>query len=200
MYSKYKKFIDQYVSLNPIEWRLLKSKLTRHYYKKGEIIHFSGDVCDRLSFVNSGLLRLYIIDEQGKDHTWSICFNGEHAQMTNLFVVDYDSFVNQRPSYINFEVLEDCELLSMSYDDMQLLYSRSKNAERFGRLMAELSYSYTHNLIVDRLTKSASERFELFMQQTPYLLEKVPQYHIASLLDMTPQHLSRLKKLSNESM
>jgi CRP-like cAMP-binding protein len=45
-----------------------------------------------------------------------------------------------------------------------------------------------------RQTHSAKERFDDFIDKTPYLLEKVPQYHIASLLGITPQHLSRLKK------
>jgi hypothetical protein len=60
--------------------------------------------------------------------------------------------------------------------------------------MAELAYSYTHNLIIDRLTKTASERYNNFINQTPYLLDKVPQYHIATLLGITPQSLSRIKK------
>jgi hypothetical protein len=49
-------------------------------------------------------------------------------------------------------------------------------------------------MIIVRQTKTAKERFETFIKDTPHLLEKVPQYHIATFLGITPQHLSRLKK------
>jgi len=194
IYASYRAFTDAYVPLNTIEWALFKNKLTLKRYKKGETIHYAGDICDTLLFIGSGLVRLYIIDENGKDHTWNICFNDENAQMLNLFVVDYDSFVNQTASQISFEVLEDCALLSLGYEEMQQMYRQLKKSERFGRLMAEMAYSYTHNLVIDRLTKSAKERYEILMSRTPALLEKVPQYHIASYLGITPQHLSRLRK------
>jgi len=194
VFSAYQSFISNYISLNTIEWMLFKSRLTLLQYKKGEIIHYAGDVCDKLLFINSGLVRLYIIDENGKDHTWNIGFNDKNAHMLNLFVVDYDSFINQTEARISFEALEDCELISLDYTAIQQLYKQLKKSERFGRLMAELAYSRTHNLIIDRLTKSAQERYEDFMEKTPFLMEKVPQYHIASYLGITPQHLSRLKK------
>lgn len=194
MYEKYKNFIEKHVHFNIIEWTLFKSKLKISNHKKGEIIHYAGDICTKLMFINSGIVREYFIDDSGKDHTWNICFNDENAQMINVYVVDYDSFINQRESKISFEVLEDCELLSVNYSDVQFLYNYSKKGERFGRLMAERAYTYTHNLIIDRLTKTASQRFKEFMVKTPYLLDKVPQYHIATLLGIAPQSLSRLKK------
>lgn len=194
MYSKYKAFMDQYITLNMIEWELFKSKLDIVTYKKGEIIHYAGDISTKLLFINSGIARAYIIDEHGKDHTWCIYFNDTNAEMTNLYVVDYDSLVNKKESNLSIEILEDCEMTSITYESMNFLYAHSKKGERFGRLMCESAYSYMHNLFMDRQTKSASERFENFMSATPYLIDIVPQYHIATLLGITPQHLSRLKK------
>lgn len=194
MYKKYKSFIDQYISLNIIEWTLFKSKLKTAYFKKGEIIHYAGDVCSKMMFLNSGLARAYLLDENGKDFTWSIFFNDENAEMTNLFIVDYDSFINQTRSKISIEILEDCEVVVSSYEDIQFFYNNLKKGDRFGRLMSQEAYSYLHNYFITRQTYSAKERFDDFMQRTPYLLEKVPQYHIASFLGITPQHLSRLKK------
>lgn len=60
--------------------------------------------------------------------------------------------------------------------------------------MGQEAYSYLHNLIIQRQTLTAKERFEEFIKNTPHLLDKVPQYHIATFLGITPQHLSRLKK------
>lgn len=193
-YEKYKEFMKEYISINFIEWNIIKSKLKIIKYKKGDIIQNIGDICNKLMFINSGLARAYILDENGKDHTWSIFFNDKNSDMTNLFVVDYESFIDQRASKLCIDALEDCEVIVTDYKDVQFLYNNTKKGDRFGRLMAEEAYRYLHNRIIDRETKSAKERFEDFIQTTPYLLEKVPQYHIATFLGVTAQHLSRLKK------
>jgi CRP-like cAMP-binding protein len=194
MFEKYKEFIKKYISFNIIEWKLFSSKLTIKEFKKGEVILHQGEICEELYFINHGLARAYIIDESGKDFTWSIFFNDENSDMTNLFIVDYDSFLHQKPSSVHIEALEDIQVVVNRYEDVQFLYDKLKKGERFGRLMGEAAYSHVHKKIIDRQTKSANERFEDFMATTPHLLEKVPQYHIATLLGITPQHLSRLKK------
>ncbi len=194
MFKKYQEFIGKYIDLNYIEWTLLKSKLSILEYKKGDIIHSVGDVCTSLSFINSGLARAYAIGEDGKDYTWSIFFNDKNSHMTNLFVVDYESFINQTESKLAIDVIEDCQVVTVDYKDIEQLYSKLKKGERFGRLMSQEAYSYLHNRAIERDLMSAKERFNNFMSKTPFLLDKVPQYHIASYLGITPQHLSRLKK------
>ena len=193
MYAKYKQFMDQYINFNVIEWQIFKSKLKASHHKKGEIIHYASDVMDKLMFINSGIVRSYIISDEGKDITWHIYFSDEHSKMVNLYVIDYDSFVNRVPSQMSFEVLEDCEILSTDYNDVQFLYDYNKKGQRFGRLMAELAYTKVHRMYMGMLKDDASTRFENFMKDTPYLLDKVPQYHIASMLGIAPQSLSRLK-------
>lgn len=194
LFESYKKFIQKHVSVNVLEWGIFTTKLSIKKFKKNETILYQGDVCDELFFIDSGLVRSYILDESGKDFTWSIYFNDENAQVTNLFVVDYQSFIEQKPSTIYIEALEDTELICVSYKDVQFLYNTFKKWERFGRLMSEAAYSYLHKQTIERQCKSAEARFLLFVQETPHLLQKVPQYHIATLLGITPQHLSRLKR------
>lgn len=194
MFEKYKIFIQQYISFNIVEWNLFKSRLKIKEFKKGDIILHQGDVCHELYFINSGLARAFVINEDGKDFTWSIFFNDKNANMINLFVTDYGSFLHQKSSAIHIEALEETQVVSLSYEDVQFLYDKLKKGERFGRLMSEEAYSYLQNLVIERQTKSAKKRFEEFVLKTPFLLEKVPQYHIATFLGITPQHLSRLKK------
>ena len=194
MFKKYREFIDKYISVNLIEWKLVESKLTIEHFKKGETILHIGNICNKLYFINSGLARAFIISEDGKDYTWSIFFNDKNANMTNLFVIDYDSFLNQSPSSLNIEAIEDTTVVSISYKDLDSIYQKLKKGERFGRLMSQEAYSYLHKQTINRQIKTADERFEEFMQNTPHLLDKVPQYHIASFLGITPQYLSMLKR------
>jgi CRP-like cAMP-binding protein len=176
------------------EWRFFQSKLFVEHFDKGDTILQIGEVCDKLRFINSGLARGYVITEEGKDYTWSIFFNDDTSMVPNLFVVDYESFINQTESTLTIEALDACEILSIHYDDLQMIYDNLKSGERFGRLMNAEAYSYLHKLTIDRQTKTARERFDAFMEQTPFLLDKVPQYHIATFLGITPQYLSLMKK------
>jgi len=194
MYTKYKKFIEKYIDITDDEWKQYKSKIYIEHYKKGQVIHHAGDICRKISFINSGLSRAYMIGEDGKDYTWNIMFNDENSKVNNLFVVDYYSFITQKESIVTIEVIEDCELLAVTYEDVQNLHVMLQKEERLSRLMTEIAYATLYEKIIDRQMKSSQERFDAFMQTTPYLLDKVPQYHIATYLGMTPQYLSQLKK------
>lgn len=194
MFDQYRQFIGKYVDLDDYHWSMFTSRLKTAGHSKGEIIHHAGEVCRYLYFINKGIARAFITDTEGRDYTWSIFFNDKNAQMVNLFVVDYDSFINRSESKLSIEVIEDCELVGFNADTLEMLYNMNKNAERFGRMMSQSAYSYIHNSIIDRKIKKAGERFEDLLRNYPYLLEKVPQYHIATYLGITPQHLSRLKK------
>ena len=194
MFSKYKQFIQEYVPLNFIEWNILKSKLKLKHYQKGEIIHNVGDIYTKLMFINNGLARGFIINEDGKDTTWSIYFNDKNSHMTNLLVVDYESFLKQKESKLEIVALEDCQIVMTDYKDIEFIYDNTKKGDRLGRLLAQEAYIYLHNFIIQRQTTTAKERYENFIKSTPHLIDKIPQYHIATLLGITPQHLSRLKK------
>lgn len=192
--DKYKEFIQKYIPLNENEWEFFKTKLSIKEFKKGENILRQGEVCKELYFIAKGLARGYIIDESGKDFTWCIYFNDLNSKMTNLYVTDYASFLYQESSDLFIEALEDTVLVTYAFEDLKFMYEKMEKAEKIGRIMAELAYTYLHKKIINHQTKNANERFEEFMDETPYLLEKVPQYHIATFLGITPQHLSRLKK------
>ena len=194
MYAKYKRFIQQYIDITSSEWELYKSKMHIKHYQKGQILHYAGDICNKISFINFGLVRSYMIGEDGKDYTWNIMFNDKNAKTNNLFVVDYYSFFTRNESMVNIEVIEDCELLVAKYDDVISLHNTLQKEEKFSRIMSEIAYANLYKKIVNRQMKTSEERFDSFMHTTPYLLDKVPQYHIATYLGMTPQYFSQLKK------
>ena len=194
MYTKYKNFINKYINITEKEWEHYKSKMKVEYYKKGQILQHAGNVCHKIAFINSGLARSYLIDENGKDYTWNIMFNDPNAKVNNLFVVDYYSFIKQSESMVSIEVIEDCELLVLEHNNLENLHQTLHIEERLSRIITEIAYTTLYEKILDRQMKSSQKRFEEFMQTTPYLLDKVPQYHIATYLGMTPQYLSQLKK------
>lgn len=191
---EYKDFMLQHMDMDEVAWQNFYGSLIKKEFKRNQIIFDIGDVHKEMCYIESGIVRSFYLDENGKDTTWIIHFNDKNASALNLFVSDYDSFNMQTPSRLAFEVLEDAVLYMRAKETISFYRHTDINWTLFALKMSNGAYSLIHNRYLDMLTKSAKERYEQFMQETPFLLEKVPQYHIASYLGMTYQHFSRLKK------
>ncbi len=194
MYEKLRAFLERYVQLNSVEWEVFKRLGKVRRFSKGEVIHRAGEVCRSVYFVNSGLLRAYIINERGQDYTWHIFFNNDKAIQSNLLVVDYESFIHATPSKMSIEVLEDCELIEFSKRSVDFLFSFSKTGCRLGLLLSQEAYGILHNYIIYFATEDAKSRFEFFMSHSAHWFDLVPQHMIATHLGIRPQSLSRLKR------
>lgn len=179
----YKKIIPK---LREDDWNAIHEKFTVQQLKKGDFLVRNGDVCRLVSFVNKGLLRMfYMID--GKD--MSIAFVCE-----NVYISEYASFLTCQPAAMNIEALEDCELVNLSFNDMQSIYKSIPVFETFGRKIAEALFimisTQTHELLI----LTPEERYQSLTQHQPFIIQRVPQYMIASFIGITPEHLSRIRK------
>ncbi len=190
----FQKFIEQIIDFDKKEWNATDITFKKVYYHKGDIINKRGDVFKNIYFINSGIVRSYFIDHEGRDFTWYIHYSGGHANMKNLFVVDYASFIKQEPSKLFFEVIQDAELFSIDFYSIQKLYTLSAKWQKFGRLMADEGYYHIHHRTMSLLTENAKTRYERLLNESPDLLQIVPQYYIASYLGITPQSLSRIRR------
>lgn len=187
---KYTAIKDYYKALIPQlqeeDWIALQEKLTVQQLRKGEFLTRAGNVCRNVSFINKGLLRMfYLVD--GKE----ICV-GFAAE--NEYLAQYDSFLTRQPSAGNIDALEDCELINLSYDGMQALYQSHPVFEQFGRKIAEMLFIMVSSQTNRLLTLTPEERYAELLQTQSYLLQRVPQYMLASYIGITPEHLSRIRK------
>ena len=189
----YRKYIEQFITLNKVEWSILKSQLTIETFKKGETIHHMGDICKDCYFITKGIVRSYTLDGRGKDYTTGIHFNDQKAKIYNVYIIDFFSFINQSESDLAYDVIEDCTLVKITYTNTQLFYKYSKKGEYFGRVTAELAYLEAHNQIISSKIDNAEARIKEFLSNRLELMEKVPQYHIASYLNVSPQLFSTIK-------
>jgi CRP-like cAMP-binding protein len=168
------------------DWNRLKEHLTVQYLKKGEFLTRNGDICRHVSFINRGLLRMFYLVE-GKE----VC-TGFMAE--NEYFAAYDSFLTHEPSAGNIDALEDCELINLSFNDMQTLYRSNPVFEIFGRKIAEMLFILLSSQTNRLLTLTPEERYQMLLDKQPALIQRVPQYMIASFIGITPEHLSRIRK------
>jgi CRP-like cAMP-binding protein len=168
------------------DWNVIQEKFTVQKLKKGEFLIRNGEICRQVNFINKGLLRMfYMID--GRE----ICTGFINE---NEYISQYDSFLTKQPSTGNIDALEDCELINLSYDDMQAIYKSNPVFEKFGRKIAEMLFTMISFQATRLLTMTPEERYQSVIEYQPFVIQRVPQYMIASFIGITPEHLSRLRK------
>lgn len=193
MFTKFKDFLFTHIDITQEEWNLIESKLTISTYKKNEHILNHEEVCDKIRFINSGITRMYYFDENAKEFTCQISTNLEDYIIDN-FAIDYHSFTTQAKSMSNIEVLENAEIVEISFDDVKYLASKTTAFEQLHTKVTQLIHESMRNDLINVNTLSNDERYENFIEKYHLVHKNIPQYIIASFLGITPVALSRLKK------
>lgn len=155
-------------------------------YNKGEYYLKEGQLSSKVSFIEKGLYRLFY---QLNGEEKNMLFFSESQIMT-----DYFGYLTNTKSIRPIQALEDSIIYSIEKSNLTRLFDFSKNWERIGRQLAESAY-VTSVMRANRLLHDDhNTRVKTFIDESPSLMQRVPQYMIASYLNMTPETLSRVKK------
>ena len=183
--DQFLQFISQYVSLSEEAEATLTELVRVETYKKGAQIINEGRVCNRLFFLETGSVRTFFYRD-GKDITYWIY--PEYAVFTA-----WNSYLTQKPSKEYAEATQDAVVYSLSYSEWQELYASYPELERFGRLIAEEFIAYIDDFYKGFYLLSAKEKYELLLAVFPDVTQRVKLGHIASMLGITQETLSRLR-------
>jgi len=193
MFNHFKDLIFQHTSIDETTWRFIEPKLHRTCYKKGETLLYSGDVCQKIIFINSGISRMYYFNEHGKEFTCHISYGDAGENIIDRFAVDYNSFMTQNPSAYTIEALQDMDVIEMFFEDNAMLSSQIDIFQQMDRKVNQLIHAEKSDILIEINTTSTVERYKAFKQRFKPIYTKIPQYIIASYLGITPVALSRLK-------
>jgi CRP/FNR family transcriptional regulator, anaerobic regulatory protein len=179
--------VSQFITISPELHSDLNSKLKRDTYPKRSHLLKQGQVSNYLYFVTKGLLRAYCINDVGDEvNSWFM--------KENDFLIPVLSFYHRIPSQEAIEVLEDCEVIYIHYDDLMELYSKHTTFKIVGRILTEQYYCQSELRLSFMRGKSAAYRYKMLLQNYPELIKRVPSKYIASYLGMTVYTLSRTRK------
>jgi CRP-like cAMP-binding protein len=157
-----------------------------------EILNASGKVTNDIYFINSGILRVFITDTSGTEHT-------THFALENQFVSDYSSFITQNLSVSTLQAIEKTEIVVIPRKSIEWDYAHLTEGQKMGRLIAEFYFIYPDTRIINQYARTPKQRYDAITEVFPNIHNRVPQYMIASYLGISPIHLSRLKKAEYES-
>ena len=161
--------------------------------KKGEFFNARNTICRNLAFVQKGLFRVYYTDINTGEDT-NIFFFCEQQ-----FMVSFKSFLAEIPCYYYVQALEDAEVLQICRHDLFALFQRSHAWERFGRILAEQYFYFSHTRTESFVFKTPEERYLEFIALFANVAERIPLYQLASYLGIKSPSLSRIRKrLSNK--
>jgi CRP-like cAMP-binding protein len=188
MYEMFFKKVNEKAQLTAAEEEICKGLLVPKKVRKKQYILQEGDVCKYSTFVEKGALRAYTINDRGNEHIVQFAIEG-------WWISDLYSFITGEPSVYNIDVLEDAELLLLSNPAQEELIQKVPKFEHYQRLLVQGAYIALQRRLVVSLSQSAEEKYIQLTTNYPDIIQRVPQHMVASYLGITPETLSRIRKI-----
>jgi CRP-like cAMP-binding protein len=166
--------------------RRFRELIKEEVYPKRTLLLKEGEISRKIYFINKGFARAYYVTRHGRECTpW---FMGQGELMISVY-----SFYTQKPAAENIELLEDSELLSMTWNQLQSIYAEFPEYNYTGRLVTEKYYMLAEERTILLRTLSARERYEKLLEIHPGITQKASLGQVASYLGISPETLSRVR-------
>lgn len=178
-------YLSGFQHLSPDEKEVIKPLISFQKVSKNTHLQEIGYTCKTIYFIKSGIARIYYF----KDTT----------EVTELFASEGDiiarveSLFTGRPSKKGIQIIEDSEIMSINAPGLTALYDTHHGIERLFRKVFESGYLETVLRLESLQFHAAEERYQMLIQKTPSLVQRVPLKYIASYLGITQTSLSRIR-------
>ena len=180
------KNVARNIRLDDAETAVFISYLENTTLKKKQFWLTEGEICRYSAFVTAGCLRGYTVDHGGVEHVLGFA-------PPDWWMADMYSLISQKPGTLYIESLEDTELILLSKVNQEKLYLEVPKFERFFRILIEKSLVANQQRIVDNMSLTAEERYNIFCKRYPTLINTLPQKQLASYIGVTPEFFSRMR-------
>lgn len=155
-------------------------------FSANEMILSNGQLENYLSFIDTGVVRYYVI-AKNKEVTFDFAFK-------NSFYCAYDSFYSRAKTEVYIQAITDCQLYSISYENLQILYKKCETAKKLSHIATEFLLSKKVKRELYFLTKTSQERYEVLLKEQPKYIQQIPLKYLASYIGVVPETLSRIRK------
>ena len=166
--------------------KYLSDVLSLHHYKKGEYIVKSGGFCDRIHIIRKGLIRGYFNHNDKEITTW--------VSVDNELVTSISGYFKKEPAVESIQCLEETFTESISYENMHFALQNFREMNDLNRILLEFYYLHAEYRAFMARIPTAQDRYDYYLKFTNQeIIKRLPNKYLASLLNMRPETLSRLK-------
>ena len=186
MITKLTDYFSRFAALSQEESdAIIKSSVVKSY-KKGDILLREGEISRECYFVLEGCVRqYYMVDGEEKTSNF---FTEEQ------WVVSMNSFTLQVPADHYFSCVEDTTLVVGSEEKENDLYERFPRLETISRIVLGKVLADQQEVQSYYITDTPEKRYLRLLDSRPELIQRVPQYQLASYIGVKPESLSRIRK------
>ncbi|MFK8059608.1 MAG: Crp/Fnr family transcriptional regulator [Polaribacter sp.] len=182
-----KNTIEKFATLSKDSKKSLYSLGKPISLKKGDYIAEAGSIPENIYILKSGVARSYFTDKKGKEYTRNI-FTSIRA------VGPLGALILNKPSKFSYDCLSDCELIVVNFKQFKKLTTNNIEIGNFYAKVLEYVFLELESKVYDLSVLNATERYLKLKRNNPNIENLIPQYHIASFLNITPVQLSRIRK------
>lgn len=178
-------FLAKFVSLSESEQSLIRDITRVERYGKGSVLLAEGDVARESWLVLEGCVRVF----RGTSSDARTL-----ALHTELHLVMPPTYGTSAPSPVTIQCLEDVVASASTREEEARAFAEHPSFESICRVMGDALMAHLQQAHIDAVTLTPEQRYLELVARRPELLQRVPQYHIASLLGIQPETLSRIRR------
>lgn len=181
------KGLKQYFGdLQPEDLHAITSQFRKVTLTKDQYLLRASQTAQQLCFIEVGYLRIFVETPQKEVTQW--------IAGSNSFVTELSSFLFETPSRWHIQALQDTEMYTINKQHYQLLHQQVASWSMLEKLFIVRCFTFLEDRIFSHLSMSAEERYHFFFTHHKAMFHQVPLQHIASLLGMTPETFSRIRR------
>lgn len=185
--TNFKKHLIEKGGLSETDFVKIEPFIKTKRLAKGDFLLQQGDICSHAFFVEQGLLRLYAINEDGKENILQFATE-------NRIVSDRGSVYFKEPSNYYIDAFEDTLTVLIDTDFIDKVSQVNPDYRKQNERLLQNHIRYLYLRVSQLLGVSARTRYLDFFEKHPDIMLRVPQWMIASYLGITPESLSRVRK------
>lgn len=170
--------------------RLCKEHGTLQNFKAGEEIVTLGEVAQFLGLIKSGTVKYVAYTSHGDERIIGL-------EAADGFASSWPFCLRGIPSLASVIAITDCEVYCLP---ASLIRQKGENDCEFERKIehsTEQIFHTAYTRLVDLYTLTPRERYEKMLRQCPKIFDLFSFKDIASFLNITSQHLFRIRKRRN---
>jgi len=183
-----RKSLESYAPISDETWQALMKIAKFRSLAKHSYLYRSSEVPHSYAYIYQGLIRCFSCDAKGSEYNKNFFDEG-------MFPGSMTALLTSTPSKHVFEVLEDTLIIEINFAGYRKLMIEKNDLKLFQIYYLEKNWLLTKDAReVEIVQDDATARYLRFVEKHPSLVERLPQYHIASHLGITPTQLSRIRK------